>query len=79
MMYVYILKSLKIPERYYVGSTHDLKRRLKEHNAGYSHHTNRYKPWRIELYLGFTDERKARKFETYLKSGSGRAFAKMHF
>jgi hypothetical protein len=30
-------------------------------------------------YLAFSDYEKADKFEAYLKSGSGRAFAKRHF
>jgi hypothetical protein len=29
--------------------------------------------------MEFADERTARRFERYLKSGSGRAFAKRHF
>ena len=77
MKYVYILKSHHF-EKYYIGSTTDLKRRLKEHNDGHSVHTNKFKPWKIETYLGFTDDAKAEKFEAYLKSGSGRSFAKRH-
>jgi len=30
-------------------------------------------------YFAFADERKAREFEFYLKSGSGKAFAKKRF
>ncbi|NBQ17781.1 GIY-YIG nuclease family protein, partial [bacterium] len=39
----------------------------------------KFKPWNIVLYLSFTEESKAKDFEKYLKSGSGRSFAKRHF
>lgn len=78
MKYVYILQSIHFPERFYVGSTNDLKRRLKQHNDGFSIHTNKFKLWAIKTYLGFSDSDKADKFETYLKSCSGRNFAKRH-
>ena len=76
MKYVYILQSLEDDERYYVGSTDDLRERLKYHNAGNVPHTSKYKPWRVNTYLGFSDEKRAVAFERYLKSSSGRAFAK---
>ena len=76
MKYVYILQSETEPDRFYVGSTHDLQRRLQEHNAGQSIHTNKYKPWQIKTYLAFEDDKRADAFEAYLKTGSGRAFAK---
>ena len=34
MQYVYILRSMTDPERYYGGTTADLKARLGKHNAG---------------------------------------------
>lgn len=55
MKYVYILQSEIAPDRYYVGSTVDLKRRLSEHNDGHSIHTNKFKPWRLNDYLAFDD------------------------
>jgi hypothetical protein len=33
-------------------------------------------PWRLKTYLAFSDEKRALEFGKYLKSGSGRAFAK---
>jgi predicted GIY-YIG superfamily endonuclease len=76
MKYVYILQSMAFPDRYYVGSTDDLKSRLKYHNAGKAPHTSKYKPWRVNTYVGFSDEERAISFEKYLKSSSGRAFSK---
>ncbi len=76
---VYVLQSEIIASRYYVGVTTDPNRRVKEHNSGKSVHTNRFKPWRLAVCIGFADRAKAVRFERYLKTGSGRAFAKKHF
>ncbi|RLC11429.1 MAG: GIY-YIG nuclease family protein, partial [Deltaproteobacteria bacterium] len=35
-----------------------------------------FRPWRIKTAIAFTDRAKALDFEKYLKSPSGRAFAK---
>jgi putative endonuclease len=76
MTYVYILRSLENLERHYVGVTADLRARLKKHNAGEVSHTAKYSPWAIKTYVAFSDEKQAVAFEKYLKSPSGRAFAK---
>ena len=76
MMYVYILQSLASPDRHYVGATADLRARLQKHNAGDVSHTSKYAPWAIKTYIAFSDESSAFAFEKYLKSASGRAFAK---
>jgi putative endonuclease len=76
MFYVYLIRSLVFPNQIYVGITGNLKQRLKTHNSGGSIHTLKYKPWELITYIGFKKEMKARQFEKYLKSGSGRAFAK---
>ncbi len=75
MFYVYLLQSEAHPNQRYVGFTTDLKSRLKTHNSGGSVHTAKFKPWKLVCYLAFEDERRAREFEYYLKSGSGKAFA----
>lgn len=76
MYYVYHLKSEIHPNRYYVGLTTDVMRRLEEHNAGKSIHSNKFKPWRLISYTAFIDKTRAEEFEEYLKTSSGRAFAK---
>ncbi|HYB62431.1 MAG TPA: GIY-YIG nuclease family protein [Methylomirabilota bacterium] len=76
MKYVYILQSEPNPEHFYTGITDDLKARLSMHNSGAVTHTAKYRPWRIKTYVAFTDESRASAFEKYLKTGSGRAFAK---
>ena len=76
MKYVYLLQSIRFPNESYVGLTDDLRSRFTAHNAGRSPHTAKYKPWRLVAYIAFSDERKPVEFERYLKSASGRAFAK---
>ena len=75
MTYVYILESLD-SAHFYIGITSDLKAGLAKHNAGEIPHTSKYRPWRLKTYVAFSDEARAIAFEKYLKSGSGRAFAK---
>ena len=78
MKYVYILQSLADSQHFYTGITDDLKVRLSAHNSGGVTHTSKFRPWRVKSYIAFTDEDRAFAFEKYLKSGSGRAFAKTH-
>jgi predicted GIY-YIG superfamily endonuclease len=59
--------------------TIDLNKRLAQHNNGESIHTNKFKPWKCRTVMRFEDASKAEDFERYLKSSSGRAFAKKHF
>jgi putative endonuclease len=75
MKYVYILQSAA-DEHFYVGITDDLRTRLAKHNAGEAPHTSKFLPWRVKTYVAFSDEKRAFDFEKYLKSPSGRAFAK---
>jgi len=49
---------------------------MKAHNQGKNSHTSKYKPWRVKTAIAFTDRQRAFDFEAYLKSPSGRAFAK---
>jgi len=79
MYYVYILQSLLSLDRYYIGFTEDLKRRMTEHNSGSCNHTSKHVPWKLKNYVAFENKEKAKQFEEYLKSGSGRIFTKKHF
>lgn len=77
--YVYILCNQAEPPRHYTGSTQNLRSRLQIHNTGECKHTAKFRPWHIETALSFRSRDKALAFEKYLKTGSGRAFAKRHF
>jgi putative endonuclease len=77
--YVYILVSENERSHHYTGITEDLESRLTEHNQGVCKYTAKGRPWRIETAIAFRSEMKARAFEKYLKSGSGREFARRRF
>ena len=76
--YVYILRSLIDPTRYYTGSTANWQARLASHNAGLCLPTLDARPWEIDVLVQFADERRALALERYLKTGSDFAFAKRH-
>jgi predicted GIY-YIG superfamily endonuclease len=76
--YVYILESEKLAGRFYVGLTDDLGERLDRHNAGAVSHTSQFRPWRVKTAIAFRERDRAAAFEHYLKTSSGRAFAKKH-
>jgi len=65
MYYVYVLSNLK---QFYVGSTHDLKRRLREHKSDLSTSTKKKGPWKLLYYETGESERDARIREKYLKT-----------
>jgi putative endonuclease len=75
---VYVLKNTDNPPRFYTGLTSDLAKRVEAHNAGRCSHTAKHRPWAVDVIVKFADDRTALKFEKYLKSGSGVAFAKRH-
>lgn len=76
MWYVYILKC--DDGKNYTGCTSNMDGRLKRHQDGYVEYTKSRLPVELICYTAFKDKYKAYDFEKYLKSGSGRAFAKRH-
>ena len=76
MYYVYRLQSQSCPSFAYTGYTTDLKRRLAEHSRGQVASTKKYAPFTLVFYSAFKAARAARNFKGYLKSGSGKAFAR---
>ena len=77
--YVYVLVSEADEAIHYTGTTQELQARLTKHNQGSCAHTSKHRPWRIQTAIAFDSEAKARAFEKYLKTGSGRQFARRHF
>ena len=76
---VYILVSHANEQKHYSGFATDLEERLLRHNRGACPHTAKDRPWRIETAIAFRSRTKAQAFERYLKTGSGREFARRHF
>ncbi len=75
MYYIYILYSA-VHDKYYVGQTNDLERRLLEHNESpRNSYTSKYRPWKmirsfeIGESLGL-----ARKVENHIKRQKSKAF-----
>ena len=66
MYFLYILKSLA-NDRYYVGSTNNLERRLKEHNTGKSKYTKLTKPFILVFKKEYKSVKEARFIEGKLK------------
>ena len=77
--FVYGLRSMTDQTRFYTGVTSNVTARIEWHNAGCCHHTAKHRPWELVVAVEFANEDRALAFERYLKSGSGRAFAKRHF
>jgi predicted GIY-YIG superfamily endonuclease len=76
---IYLLRSTTHHGKTYIGLTDDLPKRLFGHNQGNTPFTAKYRPWKLVMEIRFSDPARAEAFETYLKSGSGRAFAAKHF
>ncbi len=77
--FVYVLESVAFPGRHYAGLAKEVPARLARHNDGRCRHTAKFRPWRLLVSIEFADAARAVAFERYLKSGSGREFAKRHF
>lgn len=73
MFYTYIIQSLK-DKSFYIGSTSDLKKRLKQHNSGQANYSSNKTPFKLVWYGASINKSKAQEFEKYLKSSSGFAF-----
>ncbi|HET7612770.1 MAG TPA: GIY-YIG nuclease family protein, partial [Gemmatimonadaceae bacterium] len=67
------------PQKRYIGVTSDVEARVSAHNARQNRSTAPWKPWTIDVIIEFRTERLASRFEKYLKSGAGHAFATSHF
>ncbi len=71
--YVYVLESSKDGSRY-IGYTNNLKRRIKEHNAGYNFSTEFRRPFKLIYFEGCLNQNDAKRRESYLKTTQGRRF-----
>ncbi|MEX0917056.1 MAG: GIY-YIG nuclease family protein [Candidatus Paceibacterota bacterium] len=75
IFYMYVLRSKKDKD-FYIGSTNNLQRRFKEHNAGDVQSTKPRGSFSLLYYEAYSAEEDARKREHQLKL-RGRAFAQL--
>jgi putative endonuclease len=68
---VYILKS-SITDKYYIGQTSDIYKRLLYHNSGYSKSTKAGIPWKLVYSKSFDTRQQAMKRETEIKKYKSR-------
>jgi putative endonuclease len=64
--FTYIIKS-KVKDRYYIGSSDNLERRLILHNQGHSISTKAYIPWELVYFETFNTKSESLKREKNLK------------
>lgn len=70
MFYIYLIESLKNKDLY-IGFTHDLGRRIKEHNEKLNLSTKHKAPWKLIYYEACLDKKDAMRREHYLKGSQG--------
>lgn len=73
MYYTYVLKSAA-DEKFYIGYSEDVPKRLAEHNAGLVDATRNRLPVTLVYYEACRDKQKALQREKYFKTGFGRRF-----
>lgn len=69
--FTYVLKSKK-DGRLYVGSSSDIKQRLKAHNEGNVESTKNRRPFELIYFEACRSKQKAEARERYFKTGFGR-------
>ena len=62
--------------RIYVGQTHNLSRRVEDHNQGRVPSTKFYRPWKLLYSEKVSNRAIARIREKYFKHGIGKEFLK---
>ena len=75
MYYTYVLKSEK-DNKFYVGSTKDLKLRFEKHSKGQVESTRDRRPLKLIYYEACLSQADGTKREKYLKTYHGKMFIK---
>ncbi len=73
MYIVYILYSVRL-DKYYIGYTNDMERRLQEHNRRKGKFTDRGIPWNLVYKEEYEQKEDAVRRELYLKNQKSRNF-----
>jgi putative endonuclease len=71
--FTYILFSEKL-NKFYIGHTNDLERRVNEHNCGFSKSTTSGIPWKLIYSKSFSTKSESYAFERKIKSMKSRKF-----
>ncbi len=75
MFHMYILKSEK-NDKYYIGHTNDIHRRLEEHNSRHTKSTRAGIPWKIVFVEEYKTKHEAIIRENKIKSMKSKKFIK---
>jgi putative endonuclease len=75
MFYTYILFSVRL-NRYYIGTTDDVVRRLEEHNNAFYEdaYTSKGIPWNLLLLIVCDSSSEAYRLEAFIKRMKSRKF-----
>ncbi|MBL0056113.1 MAG: GIY-YIG nuclease family protein [Chitinophagaceae bacterium] len=71
--YVYIIYSFKL-DKYYVGYTSELVKRMQDHKAGISSFTSKAAEWELKYQEEFTSRELAMKREREIKGKKSRKY-----
>ncbi len=69
--YVYVLRSLK-DQLFYIGYSDDLRKRVKDHNAGKNVSTKNRRPLELIFYEAYPSKADALRRESYFKTTKGK-------
>jgi putative endonuclease len=73
--FVYYLHS-EVLDKYYIGKTNDLNRRITEHNLGQEPFTKRGKPWKPIGFIKCSTNQEAVNLETKLKKSKNKTYVR---
>ncbi|MGI9551162.1 MAG: GIY-YIG nuclease family protein [Aurantibacter sp.] len=73
--YTYVLRSVNF-KRHYAGFSRNVKKRVRQHNAGKTKSTKPYLPWELLFFEEFSTKEEAISREKFLKTGKGREYIK---
>jgi putative endonuclease len=77
MYYIYILHSISF-DKYYVGYTSDISRRIEEHNTSTRNtYTSKYRPWKLSALFAISEnEGEAIIMERFIKKQKSKPLLK---
>lgn len=73
MVYTYVIRSQK-DNKFYTGTTIDLRKRFREHNEGKIISTKNRGPFELVYYEACANKEDAFARERYLKTGMGKRY-----